>query len=151
MTSVTWKDKVPILVHSKSHENVLYGARGGLVGLHEANFGHRIGAASLSADWTDSVVDDDVVAVVPGVGHEVAGGHNGGGRAPGHWGQGEEHHEQEGGEQQQHQPAVPETFRNSCKQMWLHETTEALILGSVEYMILMIMIMINSTIKYYLC
>ena len=99
------------------------------MGLHESHFSHRIGATSLSADWTDCVAVDDtvaVVAVVPGVRHEVAGGHDGGGRAPGHWGQGEEHHQQEGGEQQQHQPAIPETFGNPCKQTWIHEMSEAL-------------------------
>ena len=64
---------------------------------------------------TTNVVADAVVVVVadvvgvPGVGHEVAGGHDGGGGGLRHGGQREEHHQQERGEHQQHQPAVPET------------------------------------------
>ena len=111
MSAVRWKDKVPVLLHSKSHEDVLHGARGSLVGLHEAYFSHRFGAALFPViDKTDLLV---VVAVavfgVPGVEHEVAGVPDGGGGRLGHGGQREEHHQQEQGEHQQHQPAVPET------------------------------------------
>ena len=89
MTAVRRKDKVPVLVHSISHEDVLHGARGSLVSLHEAHFSHRVGAALLPVvDEADLVVDVAVVvAGFPGVGHEVAGGHDGGGGRLGHGGQ----------------------------------------------------------------
>ena len=84
MTAVRRKDKVPVLVHSISHEDILHGARGSLVSLHEAHFSHRVGAALLPVvDWTDLVVADAVVVVVvvvadvvgvPVVGDKVAGG-----------------------------------------------------------------------------
>ena len=115
MAPVRRKDKVPVLVHSISHEDILHGARGSLVRLHEAHFIHRVGAALLPVvDWTDLVavavvVGDVVVVGFPGVGHKVAGCHDGRGRGLGHGGQREEHHQQEQGEHQQHQPAVPET------------------------------------------
>ena len=115
MTPVRRKDKVPVLVHSISHEDILHGARGSLVRLHEAHFIHRVGAALLPVvDWTDLVsvavvVGDVVVAGFPGVGHKVAGCHDGRGGGLGHGGQREEHHQQERGKHQQHQPAVPET------------------------------------------
>ena len=81
MAAVRRKDKVPIFVHSKSHEDILDGARGCLVGLHEANFIHGFGAALFPVDWTDLVVAV-VVDDVPGVGYEVAGGHDGWGGLP---------------------------------------------------------------------
>ena len=63
------KNKVPIIVHSKSQEDILDSAGGGLVGLHEAHFDHRVRATSFSADWTEyaAVSVDDILVADPGV------------------------------------------------------------------------------------